>query len=80
MSRIELGLEGKSISAKIVLKAAVTTFRLLQELEREMTGKKPNIKWQMDVLSGFERANIVFRADEKTDTADAISKRMRGVS
>ena len=72
MSRIEFKLEGRNIPATETLKAARHNLALLRAIEKEKTGKRPTIPWQVEIFAGFDATVIVFRHPEEVVTTGKI--------
>ena len=72
MDRIEFKLEGQSIPATTTLKAARHALGILRAVEKEKTGKRPTIPWQVEIFAGFDATVIVFRHPEEVVTTGKI--------
>jgi len=63
MARVEMRLDGESPAAGTVLKAAQSFLRLLRAIEKEITGKRPSVRWEIDILTGRTSSLIVLRSE-----------------
>ena len=72
MTRLEMVLEGESLGATKVMRAANVALRLLRAVEKSHTKKPPAIEWQVDILTGFRHAIIVLRVDSQKDPESAM--------
>ena len=84
MANISLRIEGEDVSATKVLLAASTFLKMLNAIEREITGKRrPGVPWQVNIMSTASLALITLRSDGSNvetvafDTAQEALNRMK---
>ena len=65
MAMLSLRLEQtKQVHAKDVLSVATNTLKILMEIEKEMTKKKPITNWQVSILQSRSVSLINFYTDD----------------
>jgi hypothetical protein len=61
--RIDYANSVKGIGATKVLRAAQKLHRLLKAIEKEKTGKRPELRWEVDICTAYSCAIITFSCE-----------------